>query len=51
VLGEKLRQAVDLEHWAAFGMSLERVMALVRQVGSAEDSAPAPSWTVHISPW
>jgi len=41
VLGEKLRQAVDLEHWAAFGMSLERVMALVRQVGSAEDSAPA----------
>ena len=40
-LGEKLRQAVDLEHWAAFGVSLERVMALVRQVGSADDSAPA----------
>jgi hypothetical protein len=38
--GEKVRQAVDLEHWAAFGSSLERVVALMREVGTDED-APA----------
>ena len=32
--GEKLRQALDLEHWAAFGESLERMMAIVRAVGT-----------------
>ena len=28
--GEKLRQGLDLEHWAAFGESLERMMGIVR---------------------
>ena len=39
--GERIRQALDLEHWAAFGDSLERVMRLFREVGSADGSAPA----------
>ena len=34
VFGEKLRQALDLEHWAAFGESLERMMGIVRAVGT-----------------
>ena len=38
--GEKVRQALDLEHWAAFGSSLERVVALMREVGTGAD-APA----------
>ena len=39
-LGEKVRQGLDLEHWAAFGMSLERIAAMVRRVGTSE-TAPA----------
>ena len=38
--GEKVRQGLDLEHWAAFGSSLDRVMELVRSVGTG-DAAPA----------
>ena len=38
--GEKVRQALDLEHWAAFGSSLDRIMELVRTVGTG-DAAPA----------
>jgi hypothetical protein len=38
--GEAVRQALDLEHWAAFGSSLDRVMEMVRDVGSG-DRAPA----------
>ncbi|MGI8594823.1 MAG: alkaline phosphatase D family protein [Solirubrobacteraceae bacterium] len=33
-LGEKVRQAVDLEHWAAFGESFERLAGLVEAVGA-----------------
>ena len=32
--GEKLRQGVDLEHWAAFGKSFLRMMELFRAVGT-----------------
>jgi hypothetical protein len=40
--GERVRQALDLEHWAAFGSSLERMMALLRDVGTgANGTAPA----------
>ena len=39
-LGEKLRQAADLEHWAAFGRSFERMSGLLADVGSRPD-APA----------
>lgn len=39
-LGEGLRQAADLEHWAAFGTSFARMSGLLADVGSRED-APA----------
>jgi phosphodiesterase/alkaline phosphatase D-like protein len=39
-LGEKVREGVDLEHWAAFGESLERLMGMIRQRAQG-DAAPA----------
>jgi hypothetical protein len=40
--GEKIRQGLDLEHWAAFGDSFERLRELQRSVGAGErGSAPA----------
>jgi hypothetical protein len=47
-VGERLRQAGDLEHWAAFGASLDRVMALVRAIGSGAKGAP-PATVVALS--
>lgn len=38
--GEKLRRTADLEHWAAFPSSFERLTGLIAQVGTGED-APA----------
>jgi hypothetical protein len=46
--GEKVRQALDLEHWAAFGSSLERVMQLVRDVGTGAMGTP-PASVVALS--
>jgi hypothetical protein len=46
--GEKLRQGMDLEHWAAFGTSLERVMALLRDVATGAKGA-APASVVALS--
>jgi hypothetical protein len=43
LLGEKIRQALDLEHWAAFGSSLERVMQLVRTSGTGGNGTPPAS--------
>jgi hypothetical protein len=48
VVGEKIRQAVDLEHWAAFGESLERMMAIFKAVGTGERGAP-PATIVALS--
>ena len=48
LLGEKLRQAVDLEHWAAFGTSLEHVGRIVRDVGTGE-LGPPPASIVGLS--
>src|SRR3954447_13045069 len=42
-VGEKLRQGLDLEHWAAFGESLERMMGLLRAVGRGERGEPPAS--------
>ena len=39
-LAEKLRQAADLEHWAAFGQSFERLAALVVRMGRGELGRP-----------
>jgi hypothetical protein len=41
-VGERVRQAFDLEHWAAFGESFARLAELLRSVGAGErGSAPA----------
>ncbi len=45
---EKLRRALDMEHWAAFGTSLERLMKLLAEVGSGR-RGPAPSSIVMVS--
>ncbi|WP_432986720.1 alkaline phosphatase D family protein [Dactylosporangium sp. CA-233914] len=42
--GEKLRQAVDLEHWAAFGRSFDVLSALLAQIGAGQGGvSPAPA--------
>ena len=41
-LGERVRQGLDLEHWAAFQSSFHRLLGLVRSVGAGErGAAPA----------
>ncbi len=40
--GERIRQGADLEHWAAFRGSFERLLRLVEEVGSGRRS-PAPA--------
>ena len=46
-MGEKLRRALDLEHWPAFQRSFERMMQLLRDVASgAEGHRPPASVTL-----
>jgi hypothetical protein len=41
-LGERLRRAIDLEHWAAFRSSFDRLAGALREVASGQrGSAPA----------
>ena len=40
--GERIRQGADLEHWAAFRGSFERLLQLVQDVGSGRHG-PAPA--------
>jgi PhoD-like phosphatase len=47
-IGEKVRQTVDLEHWAAFGESFARLAELLRSVGAGERGA-APASVVVLS--
>ena len=51
-LGEKVRQAVDLEHWSAFRRSFHDVLDLLQRIARADD-APASvlllSGDVHCS--
>ncbi|MBA3264732.1 MAG: alkaline phosphatase D family protein [Thermoleophilaceae bacterium] len=47
-LGERVRQAVDLEHWAAFQESFARLTELLRSVGAGE-RGPAPASVVVLS--
>jgi PhoD-like phosphatase len=42
-LAEKVRRAVDLDHWAAFHVSFERVAHLLREVGTGELGKPPGS--------
>ena len=45
-LGERVRQGLDLEHWAAFGESFERLAGLIRGVADGPD---APATVVVLS--
>jgi hypothetical protein len=45
-LGEKVRQAVDMEHWAAFNRSWRTFTDLVAEIGSAGE---APATIVALS--
>jgi hypothetical protein len=47
-LGERLRQAVDMEHWAAFQESFARLTELLRSVAAGE-RGPAPASVVVLS--
>jgi hypothetical protein len=48
-IGEKLRQGLDLEHWAAFQRSFEDIERLVREVGSGEGGGKPPATIVALS--
>jgi hypothetical protein len=47
-LGEKVRQGLDLEHWAAFRDSFDRMCDLFRAVGTGERGEP-PATIVTLS--
>jgi hypothetical protein len=47
--GEKVRRALDLEHWAAFGLSLNRIVELMREVGTGAHGKRAPATIVALS--
>jgi hypothetical protein len=42
-LGERVRRALDLEHWAAFSDSFHRLVELIRAVGAGERGRPPAS--------
>ncbi len=46
-VGERLRRAADLEHWAAFGDSFQRFSNLMRDVALGRHGSPAPA-TVNV---
>jgi hypothetical protein len=46
--GEKLRQGLDLEHWAAFQESFHKVVGLVKEIASGERGDP-PGSVVFLS--
>jgi hypothetical protein len=48
-VGEKLRQGLDLEHWAAFQRSFKDIERLVREVGSGEGGGKPPATIVALS--
>ena len=45
-LSERVRQALDLEHWAAFQGSYHRLIALIRDVGAGRRGSPPASITL-----
>jgi hypothetical protein len=47
--GEWLRRAADLEHWAAFRTSFERLAGLLCEVSSTRDGTPAPASVCVLS--
>ncbi|EMY32801.1 hypothetical protein D477_018294 [Arthrobacter crystallopoietes BAB-32] len=47
-VGERLRQAIDLEHWAAFQNSFRKVAGMVQEVADGR-RGPAPELIVFLS--
>jgi hypothetical protein len=49
--GEQVRQAVDLEHWAAFGSSFNRMVDVLARIGctAAGDPCRAPATVTFLS--
>jgi hypothetical protein len=47
-LGEKIRRAVDLEHWSAFHDSFERLCDWLRAVADGDDAERPPSTIVLL---
>lgn len=47
-VGERVRQIIDLDHWAAFGSAFDRLTSLVRQVAAGERGR-APATIVALS--
>ena len=45
-LGERLRRAVDLEHWAAYQLSFGRLVDLLRSISVGLDGRPPASITI-----
>jgi hypothetical protein len=45
-LGERLRRAVDLEHWAAYQLSFGRLVDLLRSIARGLDGRPPASITI-----
>ena len=49
-LGESIRQALDLEHWAAFDDSFDGLARLLRDIGAGERSDGQPPASIILSP-
>ena len=47
--GERLRQGLDLEHWASFDDSFDRLAALTCEIGAGEHGSPPPASIVALS--
>jgi PhoD-like phosphatase len=45
-VAERVRRAIDLEHWAAFGESFARLAEIIRSVGAGERGTPPASIVV-----
>jgi hypothetical protein len=45
-LGERVRQAIDLEHWAAFNASFDRLASLITAVAAGRNGGPPGSVVV-----
>lgn len=48
-LGERFRQALDLEHWAAFGYSWKRLTELIGRIGAGVGEHEPPATIVTLS--
>ncbi len=48
-VGERIRRALDMEHWAAFSDSFERMIALMRDVGSGKNGRRPPATVLALA--